>query len=218
MPATFVFLLCFFSLPFPRPTQKLFGIIKAPFKQYLTLHEAEALDLDSAAGDKVTGDEDVGVARVEVPDAVPLWRAVVFALLGLLETLCWMSYGSFRLINDPEDIWAGSQAFLIAIVWLYTVLRPITRPAATSPFDLFAIYCVQLMAGILQLGGVLFDHHVAGAPFPPKIVILALSANLVTLVALLTVVLNMPLAIPSNRVKKEDIVSMVETLSVRSNN
>ncbi|KAF9459383.1 multidrug resistance-associated ABC transporter [Collybia nuda] len=209
IPATFVVLLCFFSLPVPRPLRKLFGIIKSPFEQYLTLHEAEALDLDSSAEDKVVADEDVGVTRIEVPNVVPLWRAVVFAFLGLLETLCWMSYGSFRFINDSNNVWGGLQAFLIAGAWLYTVLRPIVRPTATPPFDLFAVYCVQLMAGVLLVGGFLFDYSVAGVPLPPTIVIFALSANLVILAALLMVVLNMPLAIPSNRVKKEDIGRIV---------
>jgi hypothetical protein len=172
------------------------------------LHEAEAIDLNAAAGANVVVDDDVEVAdKLEVPDAVPLWRAVVFAFMGLMETLGWLSYGSFRLVSEPAGFWESTFPFLIAASWLYTVVRPVGRPAATPPFDLLAVYCLQLVAATLKLGGVLFDHEVYGTPLPSTAVIVALTLNLTAVVTLLVIVVNMPLAIPSNRVRREDIAS-----------
>jgi len=208
LPAAFVFTLCLFSLPFPGPKPKIFSIIKAPFETYLPLHEAEALDVIAAAGDKVTGDEDVSAAGVEVPDLVPLWRTLVFGFLGLSETLCWLGDASFRFINDPTDVWGGLRPILVAISWLYATIRPLIWPSASPPYDLFSIYVVHLIGGILQFGGILFDHNVVGVPLPPTVVVMGLVANLVVIVVLLAAVVTMPLAIPSKRVKKEDIVSL----------
>jgi hypothetical protein len=76
------------------------------------------------------------------------------------------------------------------------------------PYDLFVVYCAHLVMGILLLGGELFDYGVVGST-PPMLVTLALSANLAAVLGLLVVLGSMPLAVPSNRVKKEDIVSFV---------
>ncbi|TFK37295.1 multidrug resistance-associated ABC transporter [Crucibulum laeve] len=202
--AAFVFALCFFSIPLPGPARKLSRILKAPFQPFLTLHEAEALDVYAASGDKVLGDEDVAAA-VEVPSAVPLWRTVVFSFAGLFETLYWIAGGSYYLYSDTANLWAVGGAYLLAIIWLYTVIRPIVHPTATPPYDLFIIYLVLLVIGILYFGGVLLDHILLDSPLPQIITIVALSMNLVIISGLLLVVLSMPLAIPSSHVKREDI-------------
>lgn len=213
LPAIFVFILCVFSLPIPGPVRNLFKYLKAPFDSFLTLHEAEALDITPAAGDKVIGDEDAaGASKLEVPNVVLLWRALVFALVGLVEALSWLVVGSFRLINAPSDVWGSVTPCLIALSWLYTVIRPISHPKATPPYDLFSIYLFHLMGGVLLLGGVLYDHNVVGFPLPWTFVMVALSANIAVVIGLLSVVLQMPLAIPSNRVRKEDIVSDIQAI------
>ena len=56
-----------------------------------------------------------------------------------------------------------------------------------------------------MLGDVLFDYGIIGNPLP-LLVTLALSANLGVVLGLLTFLGSMPLALPSNRVKQEDIV------------
>jgi hypothetical protein len=128
VPAAFVLFLCLFSLGFPMPEKahKIFQVVKPPFKPFLTLHEAEALDLNTAAGDKVVSDEDAGAVDLEVPDTVPLWRAVVFAFVGLVETLSWLSYGSLQLAYEEDikfiNIWEGMLPFLVALPWLWRQL------------------------------------------------------------------------------------------------
>ena len=65
------------------------------------------------------------------------------------------------------------------------------------------MFCV----GSLRIGGILFDHNVFGSPRPSTITLVTLSTNLLTLLVLLIVVLNTPLALPSNKINKKDIVS-----------
>ena len=207
LPAGFVLVLCFFSFPVPH----VLDVLCSPFKTYLTLHEAEALDGNTTV-DKVSS-HDAGDCRT-----VPLWRAVVFVFVGIIQCLSWIVHGSYRLYNDPRDVFGGVLPFLVAIAWFYTVIRTISHPIATSPFDLFSIYLVLFCVGFLRLGGILFDHNVLGSPWPSTITLITLSANLLALLVLLIVVLNIPLALPSNRINKKDIVSCVLHFDCNFNN
>ena len=196
LPAGLVLVLCFLSIPIPHAL----GILCSPFKPYLDLHEAEALDGNI---DKISSQDDMG----DSVETVPLWRTVVFVFVGIIQCISWTAHGLYRLHNDPRDVLGGVLPFLVAIAWLYTIVRPISRPIVTSPFDLFSIYIVLFCVGSLRVGGILFDHNVLGSPWPSTITLVALSANLLALLVLLIVVLNTPLALPSNRINKKDIVS-----------
>ena len=198
LPAGLVLVLCFLSIPIPHALD----ILCSPFKTYLTLHEAEALDGNI---DKISSQDDMGDS--ENVEMVPLWRTVVFVFVGIVQCLSWIVHGSYRLHNDPRDIFGGVLPFLVAVAWLYTIIRPISHPVATSPFDLFSIYLVLFCAGSLRIGGILFDHNVFGTLWPSTITLVALSANLLALLGLLIVVLNTPLALPNNSKSKKDIVS-----------
>ncbi|KAF7321054.1 hypothetical protein HMN09_00192800 [Mycena chlorophos] len=186
--------------PLPKVIRRPVDILRAQFGQYLTLHDAEAL----LATDEKRVSEADGVAEVEVVAAVPLWRTFVFAIVGLVQALAWLSSGAFVLITT-HAIWEGVQQFLVAATWLYTVVRPISHPTATPPFDMLAIYVANLGGGILQLGGYLFQHTAYGAPLPSTLSLVGFWLNLVLLVGLLVVVCAMPLGIPSNLVKKSEI-------------
>lgn len=199
LPAVIVFALCVFSIPIPRPLAKLVAFIKTPFIRFLTLHEAEALDVKSG---KVVGDE----PTVDVLAPVPLWRTLAFVFVGLTQTLFWTTLGSFRLYENLGDLMNGVRPILVGFGWLYTIVRPITRPTATPPFDLFAIYISFFVTGALQAGGIIYDYNVFQAPLPSAPIIAAQSVNLITVIVLLVIILEMPLAQPSNQVKKEDIV------------
>ncbi|KII83783.1 hypothetical protein PLICRDRAFT_702353 [Plicaturopsis crispa FD-325 SS-3] len=196
-PAVLVALFCISSvpLPLPKPIRGFVDSIKAPFRTFLTLPEAEALD------------EDNGDVLPEQTKAVtPLWRTVVLSWIALVEALIWLAIGSFNLITRTENdsVWSGVLPILTAVSWLYAAARPVWRPAPTPPYDLFALYCVHLVFGVLLLGGVLFDRQF-GVPLPGTIRVVGMALNLAAIVGLLSVVLMMPLAIPSSKVKKEDI-------------
>ena len=194
LPAGLILVLCFLSIPIPHALD----IFCSPFKTYLTLHEAEALDGNI---DKISSPGDME----DSVETVPLWRNMVFVFVGVIQCLSWITHGSYRLYNDPRDVFGGVLPFLVAIAWLYTIIRPIRHPIATSPFDLFSVYFILFCVGSLRIGGILFDHNVFGSPITLQVV--ALSANLLALLVLLIVVLNIPLALPSNRINKKDIVS-----------
>ena len=196
LPAGLVLVLCFLSIPIPHA----FDTLCSPFKHFLTLHEAEALNGET---DKISSQDDMG----DSAEKVPVWRTVVLVFVGIVQCLSWIAHGSYRLHTDPRDIFGGLLPFLVAIAWFYTIIRPITHPIATSPFDLFSIYLVLFCVGSLRIGGILFDHNVFGLPWPSTITLVALSANLLALLVLLIVVVNTPLAVPSNRINKKDIVS-----------
>uniref|UniRef100_A0A0W0EW54 Putative multidrug resistance-associated ABC transporter n=1 Tax=Moniliophthora roreri TaxID=221103 RepID=A0A0W0EW54_MONRR len=205
-PAALVLLLSLFSVPItlPLPVKKVVDKVKEPFRTYITLHEAEALGEDHAGGDEDLGDEDT--PRVEVVEVVQVWRAVVLVFVGLLEVICWTVSGSYHFISEEVvDIWSGIRPLLVALAWTYTVVRPIARPSATAPFDLLVVYLLQLIAGVLQFGGLLFSHAVWEAPMPTTLQIIAYSFNLAAILLSLFVVLNMPMAIPSTRINKTEI-------------
>ena len=67
---------------------------------------------------------------------------------------------------------------------------------------------------MLMLGGVLYSHHVLDAPMPGRLSMIGLVGNLVGVVVGFVVVVNIPMAVPSSRVKKEEIVCLIRILSV----
>ncbi|CAA7263971.1 unnamed protein product [Cyclocybe aegerita] len=201
LPAAFVFILCLCSTPVPRPFRRLLTIFSRPFQPFVTLHEAEAIDVKVDVVDTILDEEDA----LEVSKFVPMWRTVVFAFIGTAEALYWVFEGSYRLYNYEEMAWRGLLAFLMAASWLYSVVRPIARPTATPPYDLFSLYLALLVASLLQIGGVIYDHTVLDLPFPSTFSILAHVADLLAILVLLVVVVTMPLAVPSNRVDKKEI-------------
>ena len=145
LPSGFVLLLGVSSVAVPRPVRRIFAIIGTPFQRYLTLHEAEAIDI--AALDNGEEIEQL----VKVSKLVPVWRTVVFAFVGIVQSFCWVADGSYILYSDPDHLWMGAFSFFVATSWLYTAIRPITRPTPTPPFDMFALYLILLAGGILQL-------------------------------------------------------------------
>ncbi|KAG5653253.1 hypothetical protein H0H81_001510 [Sphagnurus paluster] len=198
LPAAFVFLLCISSLPLPSPARKLLATLASPFRGYLSLEEAEAYDIDGEDGEQSKKDTDTS-------PAVPIWPTFVFVLVGLAETLSWLAYASFRIVNAPTEVWAATRTLLLAAAWLYTVTRPITRPITTAPLDLFVLYLAFFISALLQVGGIVYDREVFGEMWPPAFAVVSMWANLVAAGGLLAVVLSMPLALPSGRVPKDEI-------------
>ncbi|KAH7927030.1 hypothetical protein BV22DRAFT_1032254 [Leucogyrophana mollusca] len=197
LPAVFVLALCLPSIPVPVPrfAKKAFATCQARFRTYLTLEEAEALAADAAS------DRD---NAFEVP-AAHLWRNTVFSVIGLLQTLVWLAVGVYTLAIDRSHIWSGVPAILVALTWLYATWKPVFRAKATVHFDLFSLYTIHLMTGVLLLGGAIYDHKIIRVPLPPALTFAGLIANLVAVLVVLVVVMGMPFALPSTYVKKEDV-------------
>ncbi|OBZ77340.1 ATP-dependent bile acid permease [Grifola frondosa] len=196
IPLVFVSIFVVSAVPVPTIVQSGFNAVKLRFTNFLTLPEAEAL---IANDEKPEGE----LAKEEQP--VPLWRSLLFSWTSLLETLVWLAIGSYSLVVKPANVWDGVRPFLLAISWFYATTRPLLRPTATPPYDLLTLFALLLIFGLLTFGGSLYDHGVHGMPLPPPVELVAHFANLGALLVLLLVIFNMPLAIPSKRVNKDDI-------------
>jgi ABC-type spermidine/putrescine transport system permease subunit I len=201
-PALVVLVLLVAAMPFKSPLPLWFRrpqrFVSKSFTTYLSLHEAEALD--SAPADSADPPSPVRPATV-----VPLWRSLLIAFAGLVETLAWVSTAAFDIVlSDARETLLG---LAIAFSWAYTVARTVAKPPATAPYDLIVIYFLHLLGSTLHLGGFIFEHIVSGAPLPSIVSLFSQSVNLAIIGTLLFVTMGMPIGLPSARVQKEDIVS-----------
>ena len=204
IPGALVTLIGLCSVPLPNGIiTDVVNFTKAPFQPLVTLEEAEALDeVDempaSHASEAGGPDSQSG--------SVPLWRTVLLSWIALLETLAWLSFGIFRLIEGQNSLWYALSPIAIAITWLYAVVRPIARPTLTPPYDLFALFLCHWTTSILLLGGLVYNCFASKAATLDWLTTAGLGANVTAVTVLLAIVLQMPLSIPSERVRKEEIV------------
>ena len=77
LPFSFFLALCLFPIPVPSFLRKVHTIVKAPFQEYITLHEADALDIEVEEKDGEL-----------VEESIPLWRTLVCVFVGITETIC----------------------------------------------------------------------------------------------------------------------------------
>ncbi|OJA13396.1 hypothetical protein AZE42_08993 [Rhizopogon vesiculosus] len=196
VPAAFVFLLCLFPviIPIPAFARPLVNAILSPFRDFLPLREAEALVFQA---DKTDG--------IVVDNAAPLWRTVLLSFVALVQALIWTAVGTYSLITTKDHVWMGIAPLLIATTWVYACCKAVFRPKPTIHSDLFTLFVLHLVLGIVMLGGTVYEHEILGVPLPPRLSLLGLISNLVAVFVVLAVVGNMPFELPSNHVKKEDI-------------
>ncbi len=164
-------------------------------KSYLTLEEAEAL---------IPADDDVG----EDAAAAPLWRTVFLSTVSLLQCSAWIAAATYTVSVSPADIWNGVSHFLMATTWLYAGLRPLVKPLISFPYDLLVLFSLHLTCSTVVFVGYLYDSYVLVSSLEPFIVA-ANALNIVAVTGVLAVVMSMPLAVPSKRIRKEDIVSLI---------
>ncbi|KAJ7062906.1 hypothetical protein C8F01DRAFT_986153 [Mycena amicta] len=170
------------ALPIPVP-----AAVKAPFTKFLTLHEAEELQ------------QEIDVQPTS------LWRARVFAFVGVLQCLAFAGLAFTSFVHKSSDSWTLIQLGLVAGSWLYTVVRSIASPSQIAPYDLFVLYTLQTTGAGLVLGGYLFENALADVPLPSKHALLGLGVYMAVSTAMLYLVVEMPMDVPSTRVNKEDI-------------
>lgn len=201
VPAVLVAIFCVFHIPVPAQAKKISVAIQAPFRNFLPLAEAEALDSGDA---------------VEEPEASHQhgWTTLFISSLSLLETLAWLGIGSYALAVDPSAIWNYILPLLLAVSWLYAALRITLKPAVTPPFDLFILFTLQFIFSLVSISGIFYDYYISSRPVPSTWVLVGQAFNLATVSLLLGVVLRMPLAIPSKRI---DPTEIVRGLSFRGN-
>lgn len=194
LPAIVLFILLTVATPKPGFARRLLRPIAAPFTNYLTYQQAEALD--STSEERVL---------LETPRP-PLWRTLVLAGLSLAESLAWLFVGSLEIFQTLNPVFVA-RAYVSALSWLYATVRLVARPAITAPLDIFALLLVHLAAETLQLGGLAYDNAIDGVPLPAHAVLAAHVLNLVVTLLLLVVVLSIPTGVPTSRIDKTKIVS-----------
>ncbi|KAF9441322.1 hypothetical protein P691DRAFT_791646 [Macrolepiota fuliginosa MF-IS2] len=80
---------------------------------------------------------------------------VVFTFVWTVKLLWWSEHGSCFLYDNAQNWWRATRALIIAVAWLYTVVHPIVRPAATSPRWLLTALLANLVVTPGMLGIVL---------------------------------------------------------------
>ncbi|KAJ7123089.1 multidrug resistance-associated ABC transporter [Mycena epipterygia] len=191
-PILLVLALCIYYLllRLPIALQRLSTAVQPLFATFT--REAEAVAPQSE------GDIEVD-AQIDVPEVVPLWRSLVFTFAGLIQTLAWITSALFHFTTSHS---APVQCILVALSWLYTAVRPVTVPFATAPYDLFAVYLLHTIGGILLFGGHIFEYVVGEVPLPSTPTLVGLGANLALVLVLLYITVQMPMNL---RVKNEDV-------------
>ena len=198
LPFALVILFCATLIPVPGWVRSVWKRASHPFRNSLTLEEAEAYE--AAHEHEKGGPPDHTIPTK--PAAIP-W-AVVLSGLALLQVLGWLGLGSYSFAVQAQ-IWDVILPVVTAVTWLYASLRPIIWSSETVFYDLFALYLAHLVTGFVILGGLFFDHSVYQLPLPSQMALAARVLNLFVLIILLAIVLNMPFAVPSTRINKDDI-------------
>ncbi|KAG6834875.1 hypothetical protein H0H93_006772, partial [Arthromyces matolae] len=192
LPFTLVLILTLFSIPFIRP--------KLPFflKTFVPLEEAEAEALVSQSEPNIPHNK-------KQPRPTFWRRSLFFVTLGLLYTFHYLSYFSYLLVDVNNPFTVALPSLLLALTWLYPVLRTTLKSPQTVPYDLFVLYTTLFSGAVLNLGGVFYDTGVSDAPWPSVPSMVAMSLNLVATGTLTCIVLSMPLALPGRNVNPDDI-------------
>lgn len=200
--ALVVVFLCL-ALPIPRRLERFL----TPFKTFLPVLEAESIlhDEVSALSTVKTGQEIIDHKPPTKTPSAPIWRTAALSFLSILEALTWLALGTYSVYEHVEyrnsDPMVAATPYIMATTWLYATLRPIVRPTATPPCDLFVLFVAHWIWAALEIGVPVYMHYHAGWLLPTALSMGAMIANLVTVTVLLVIVLLMPLSIPSETAK-----------------
>ncbi|KAH6888231.1 multidrug resistance-associated ABC transporter [Coprinopsis sp. MPI-PUGE-AT-0042] len=177
-PGAVVGLLCTYSaIRASGITRRVPESLKEPFKPFISVEEAEAIDAD----------ESDPTPTHSPPQAV--WRTLVFATLGLLQTLVWLALGAYNLYLGESPFNAGLFSLLIAATWAYTVIRTVLHRGPAPPYDVLIAYVAILCGAVLKVGGELWQEQHDWS----RLGWASAWSNLVVVLVTLSVLLSMPL-------------------------
>ena len=199
LPSAFVILFCATLIPVPGWLRSVWRRVSLPLRNSLTLEEAEAYE---AAHEHEKGIHPDHSTPTKPATSIP--QTIALSGLALLQVLVWLGLGSYSFAVHAK-IWDGVLSVVTALTWLYASLRPVIWSSQTVFYDLFTLYLAHLVTGLIVLGGLFFDHSVYQLPLPSQAALAARVVNLSVLTLLLVIVLNMPFAVPSARINKDDI-------------
>ncbi|KAF7982664.1 hypothetical protein HWV62_27123 [Athelia sp. TMB] len=194
-PTGIVFLLCLFSLPFSLPPRIRRALGLDALQPFLTLDEAEAHSSDVRALDRE--------AEAAIASKPSLWRRIVLTSISVLESAAWLGLGVYyRVTGDPIDA-SSALPPLLGLSWIYAVFRSGLRPSVTVPYDLLILFVVHVVMGLWIIGALVYADYVLGEPLPSIGWMVGVVACMAGVVVQLVVVINMPMAVPDSRIKKD---------------
>jgi len=199
LPSALVILFCVNLIPVPERVRSLWQRVSRPFRNSLTLEQAEAYE----AAHEIKKGSPTDHSTPTKP-ATSILRTIGLSGLALLQVLVWLGLGSYSFAVHAKN-WDAIMSVVTATTWLYASLRPIIWSSQTVSYDLFALYLAHILTGLVVLGGSFFDHSVYQLPLPSPVVLAARVVNLSVLAILFVIVLNMPFAVPSARINKDDV-------------
>lgn len=198
LPSAFVILFCATLIPVPGRVRSAWQRVSRPFRNSLTLEQAEAYE---AVHEKTKHSPPDHFTPKSVTS---IFRTTTLSGLALLQVLAWLGLGSYKFAVGTK-IWHGILPVVTAATWLYASLRPIAWPSRTVFYDLFALHLTRLVTELIILGGLFFDHSVYQLPLPSWVALAARVINLSVITISLVIVLNMPFAVPSPTVNEDDV-------------
>ncbi|KAF5326729.1 hypothetical protein D9619_003945 [Psilocybe cf. subviscida] len=204
LPVAVVLVLLLASIPWPAVLSQALGIVGAISDPFLTLREAEALE---------SLDSDNGAPAVAVDDKAMItgWRQIILVSIAVLQFLCSTGVAGWLLSvrdGDSSLTWRGTCALIIAFSWLYAaacLILSSKKARSAFPYDLFMLILVFLVGAMLKLGGVVYDHIVFGFEYPPRLRMVMLIANVVSVAGAIGILLATPIGYPSHVVDPKDI-------------
>jgi len=158
--------------------------IRRPFRQFLSIEEAEALE----------GDFNV---RDSPAPAKSFWRTALFTSVGVLQSLVWLALASFHFYTDSQRDYVRRGLFflLISFTWLYTALLPAFKSSARPPYKLLVVYTALLLGGLMKAAGALYHSHLSQWDW------IAIWLNIGSVLVVMIGLMSMPMNVPSEKVK-----------------
>jgi len=199
LPSALVILFCATLIPVPGRVRSLWRSVSRPFRNPLTLEQAEAYETVHEIEKGSPADR-----STPTKSAPSVLRTTALSGLALLQVLAWLGLSSYSFAVQAKTL-DVILSVVTAATWLYASLRPVIWSSQTIYFDLFSLYLAHIVTGFVILGGSFFDHSVYQLPLPSPIVLAARVVNLSVLAILFVIVLNMPFAVPGPRINKDDV-------------
>jgi hypothetical protein len=133
----------------------LIRVIKCHFTLSLSLQGAEALDVATISKSKATlrevgqGEPEAMGSDSEQVESRLFWKPLLLSWIALIETLICLGIASFTIIQDQRV--SVASPFVFALTWLFATVCLIVRPMPTPPFDLFTLYLIHTVVGLVSL-------------------------------------------------------------------
>jgi hypothetical protein len=199
------------GLPYPLAFREQWRKFKAPFTELVTLEEAEIILASQNDASSNAEEQERWTPASHKP---PVLKNTLISLVSWVQASCWIALGIRALVIGPFN---GTQFgylgwVFMAVPWLYSAIRPIFRPFATVPYDIFALLFSQIFCTTLGFGGLWYEHGVFDKPLPGWEVMAIWGLNVAATFVSFTVVLLMPIALPSKGVDPAMIVREMSIL------